>query len=159
MEIRRVGPDDWALLRDVRLQALSDAPEAFGSTYAREVDFDETEWRRRAETNGWFLASDADQPVGIVAGYRDSEAPAPQRHLVAMWVAPVARGSGVAHRLIDAVVDWARADGASELTLGVADGNERAAALYRRYGFVATDQTFPLHSDLSRCMRIYALRV
>lgn len=159
MEVRRLDPDDWELLREVRLRSLGDAPDAFGSTHERESGFDEAEWRARAAGNGWFVALEHDEPVGIVAGYRDPSAPPEQRHLVAMWVAPAARGSGVAIPLIDAVVDWSRADGASELTLGVADGNERAASLYRRYGFVETDLTFPLHSDLSRCISIYALRI
>jgi ribosomal protein S18 acetylase RimI-like enzyme len=159
MEVRRLEPDDWELLRDVRLRSLADAPEAFGSTHEREAAFDETEWRSRAGSNGWFIAVDGDEPVGIVAGYHDPEAPADQRHLVAMWVSPTSRGSGVAEQLIDAVVGWTRDDGAAELTLGVADGNERARALYLRYGFATTDQSFPLRSDLSRCMAIYALRV
>jgi GNAT superfamily N-acetyltransferase len=159
MDVRRLEPGDWELLREVRLRSLADAPEAFGSTHEREAGFDEAEWRDRAASNGWFIAVDDDEPVGIAAGYRDPQAPAEQRHLVAMWVAPAARGSGVADRLIDAVVGWSRDGGASELTLGVTDGNERARAVYLRYGFSETDLTFPLHSDLSRCMTIYSLRI
>jgi ribosomal protein S18 acetylase RimI-like enzyme len=159
MNVRRLDPDDWELLRAVRLGSLADSPASFGSTHEREAAFDEAEWRNRAASNGWFIAVDGDEPVGIVAGYQDPAAPVGQRHLVAMWVAPGARGRGVAPKLIDAVVQSAREDGASELTLGVADGNERARAVYLRYGFVETDQTYPLHSDLSRCMTIYSLRV
>ena len=48
-DVRRVGPDEWAELRDVRLRALGDAPAAFASTHAREVAFDEHEWRRRID--------------------------------------------------------------------------------------------------------------
>lgn len=159
MRIQRFGPDDWELLRGVRLWSLADAPEAFGSTYEREAAFVEAEWRNRAAGSGWFLAHDDDGPVGIVAGYHDESSPAYQRHLVAMWVAPQVRGSGLASRLVDAVVDWARADGATELTLGVADGNERARAVYMRYGFTRNGESFPLHSDPSRSIEIYALRL
>jgi ribosomal protein S18 acetylase RimI-like enzyme len=147
------------LLRDVRLRSLADAPEAFGSTHAREAAFDEADWRERAGSNGWFVWDDGEEPLGIVAGYREPTAPPGQRHLVSMWVAPAARGRGVAARLVDAVVDWSREDGASELTLGVADGNEAARAAYVRYGFVPTGETFALRSDPTRNMAIYRLGI
>jgi ribosomal protein S18 acetylase RimI-like enzyme len=49
-----------------------------------------------------------------------------------MWVSPAARGQGVGERLITAVEDWASRAGARTVKLAVADGNERAIALYRR---------------------------
>jgi GNAT superfamily N-acetyltransferase len=156
--IRRLGAEDWALLRTLRLRSLAESPEAFGSTYAREAAFDEGEWRDRAASNGWFVATDdatAGNPIGIVAGYHDPEAPLGQRHLVAMWVAPASRGSGVGAPLVEAVLAWAAADGASEVTLGVADGNDRARALYVKCGFTPTGEKFPLHSDPTRNIEIY----
>jgi GNAT superfamily N-acetyltransferase len=153
--IRRLGSADWALLRDVRLTSLAESPEAFGSTHAREAEYDEARWREFAQGSGWFLATDGEEVAGIVAGYHDSSSPAHQRHLIAMWVAPAARGSGVAVDLVEAVVEWARADGAIELTLGVADGNDRARALYVNCGFVSIGLRFPLHSDPSREIEIY----
>jgi ribosomal protein S18 acetylase RimI-like enzyme len=154
--IRRIGPDEWTVLRDVRLTSLADAPESFGSTYAREADYDEARWRELAEQGGWFIATLGEQVAGIVAGYHDPSSPANQRHLIAMWVAPQARGSGLAAELVEAVVEWSQAAGATELTLGVADGNDRARALYLKCGFVSTRQRFPLHSDPSRNIEIYA---
>jgi RimJ/RimL family protein N-acetyltransferase len=160
--IRRLDDSDWQLLRDTRLASLAESPEAFGSTYAREAEFDESTWRDRAVSSGWFLARDGEttqsgQSVqGIAAGYHDDSSPPEQRHLVAMWVAPEARGTGIAPELVEAVVQWAREDGATEVTLGVADGNERARALYLKCGFVSTGERFPLHSDTSREMEIYA---
>jgi ribosomal protein S18 acetylase RimI-like enzyme len=157
--IRRLGPDEWTVLRDVRLASLADSPAAFGSTPAREAGFDEATWRDRATTNGWYIATAGDTVVGIVAGYHDAGSPATQRHLVAMWVAPQARGTGLAAELVEAVVEWACADGATELTLGVADGNDRARALYVKCGFDSTGERFPLHSDPTRNIEIYARAV
>jgi RimJ/RimL family protein N-acetyltransferase len=156
VRIRSLDEPDWQLLRDVRLASLAESPEAFGSTHARELAFPEAEWRSRAGGNGWFVASDGDRVQGVAAGYHDESSPPEQRHLVAMWVAPEARGTGVAAELVEAVVQWARDDGASEVTLGVADGNERARALYLNCGFVSTGERFPLHSDPSREIEIYA---
>jgi ribosomal protein S18 acetylase RimI-like enzyme len=35
VEIRRIGKDEWQELRELRLRALIDAPDAFGSTRLR----------------------------------------------------------------------------------------------------------------------------
>ncbi len=131
MEVRRVEPDDWLVLRTVRLAALADAPAAFGSSYAREVAFDESQWRRRIAGSASFVAFAANEPVGIVTGIADEAAPADERHVVSMWVRADARGTGVAATLIQAVREWARAQGAASLSLWVADGNDRARGSMR----------------------------
>lgn len=143
-QIRRITPDDWQLLRDTRLAALADAPYAFGSTFAEEVILDEAQWRKRAETLAWFVAVEDDEGVGVAAGMRLSP---PAHDLVAMWTHPKMRATGTADALVGAVVDWARADGASQLRLWVADGNERASAFYHRLGFVSTGVRERLRSN------------
>ncbi|HZQ37096.1 MAG TPA: GNAT family N-acetyltransferase, partial [Dehalococcoidia bacterium] len=50
MEIRAVRPDEAALLRDVRLRALADAPEAFLTTLDEALAYPEQVWRERAAT-------------------------------------------------------------------------------------------------------------
>ena len=37
MRVRRVTSEDWQALRDVRLRALADAPDAFGTTHAEAL--------------------------------------------------------------------------------------------------------------------------
>ncbi len=95
VEVRAVGPDDWVIMRDVRLAALRDAPDAFGSTYAREAQFAEAEWRRRASTRNSFLAYLPElgaTPAGIAAGIEEEPG---AFELVSMWVRPQARGRTV----------------------------------------------------------------
>ncbi len=152
--IRRLGPTEWELLRDVRLASLADSPGAFASTHAREAGFDEATWRERVAGNAWFVGSGHEPGpelvTGVVAGRHDPSSPAYQHHLIAMWVAPPARGTGLATELVEAVARWAREDGATELTLGVTAGNHRACALYLKCGFVATGETFLLSGDATR---------
>ena len=63
ISIQRITPQNVQVFKAVRLRALQDSPFAFGSTYARESQFADDEWLRRAETwNGvkgaGFLAID-----------------------------------------------------------------------------------------------------
>lgn len=144
LDIRPIGPDDWKLLRATRLAALQDAPHAFESTYEGALLFDEDEWRRRAGTNAVFLAVDGADPVGMAVGLHDEDTRPGTRDLISMWVSPAVRGQSVAGRLIDAVADWARADGAAQLVLWVIIGNAAARTAYQRAGFVATGEQQPV---------------
>ena len=129
-------------LRAVRLAALADAPGAFGSTMARELAFGEAEWRDRATSAPNFIAWHGNEPVGLVTVIcRQNEAgtgPSPEWELVSMWVSPGARGSGAADLLVSAVADVVRGESGQQITLWVADGNDRARAFYFRAGFRAT---------------------
>ena len=72
VELRLVGEDAWQRWRVIRLRALRESPAAFGSTYAREAGFTETDWRARLGGDGpTVLACHEGEPVGIGAGFRD----------------------------------------------------------------------------------------
>jgi len=144
VEVRVAQPDEWAVVRDVRLAALAEAPDAFASTLSRETGQAEASWRSRIAARPWFLAWLAGRPAGLVAMFPEqapltgpNSAP-PDWHLVSMWVRPEARGEGVAGRLVRAVLAHARAAGAAQVTWWVAIGNDRARAFYQRMGFVPT---------------------
>ncbi len=148
--VRLLGGDDWALWRGVRLRSLLESPQAFGSTYEREEAFTEPDWRARLDdpdgvavvaTGGQdHEAGRQDDPVGIAGGFPDEPG---MLHVVAMWVAPSARGEGVAHLLLDALQAWSATRGRA-LHLDVAVDNPGARRCYERYGFVATGATHPL---------------
>lgn len=146
--VRRATVDDWETVRDIRLAALQEAPYAFGSTYARERDFDEETWRGRLSNpdGPTFLAFDGDNAVGIDGVHTEGD----DRILVAMWVTPGARRAGVGAALTDAVCDWAKAQGDTRVYLGVAEDNDPARRLYERLGFRMTGKSAPLHSDPTR---------
>ena len=127
-------------MRDVRLAALADAPEAFGSTLASEAGQPEARWRARIGARPWFLGCHGGQPAGLISVFPQSPGPGqePAWHLVSMWVSPQVRGAGLADLLVGAVTEHARQAGAARLTLWVAVGNDRARAFYRRMGFAPT---------------------
>ncbi len=144
-----VREEDWRAMRDIRLEALREAPGAFGSSYAREAVFTETDWRRRASGHGFFayLPDLGAVPVGLVGGIEEGQGAA---QLVSMWVSPQARGRQVGTALVTVIVDWARDRGLSRLYLWVTDSNGAGRTLYERCGFKATGERQPLPSDPAR---------
>lgn len=146
MEVRAARPADWRVAKAVRLRALADSPTAFGSTLAREVEFDDAEWQERVSPGTWFLAWSGINAVGMAATISQDCLP-DERHLVGMWVEPELRGSAVATELVEAVCRAALAAGAAGVVLWVADDNGRAERFYRRVGFVGTGERQPLPSD------------
>jgi ribosomal protein S18 acetylase RimI-like enzyme len=137
----------WQVHRAVRLAMLLDTPQAYGSTFAREVGFTDDVWLGRLDGAASWLAFDGDLPVGSVTLVRFPEQAADEGCLVAMWVASHARGSGAGDALVEALLEHARSSGLRRVTLDVADANHRAAAFYRRMGFTATGRTGVLPHD------------
>ncbi|TDD08732.1 GNAT family N-acetyltransferase [Nonomuraea deserti] len=143
--ITHLGPGEADRLRSVRLRALQDAPDAFGSSYGREVAFPPEKWAERSSDPGsrWWVAESGGADVGLVCVLlEDSGA-----HLLSMWVAPEARGGGVGSRLVDTAVEWARSTGAEEIGLWAVDRNHTARALYARKGFTPSGRVMALPSN------------
>ena len=148
MEIRRVGRDEWGELRALRLRALQDAPDAFGSTYAEESSRTDAEWM------GWAAdLADGGPSFGVVAddgSWIAMAVGAPHRDhpgeawLFAMWVAPDARHAGIGRALVEHVVDWARSRDFPVLRLTVTETNHAAIHLYERCGFSDEGVRLPL---------------
>jgi GNAT superfamily N-acetyltransferase len=137
--VRRAVLGDEPILREVRLQALSDAPDAFGSTYEKEIARTASDWQRWMSPGVTFILYEPAGARGLVAGLRDETDPAVV-HLMAMWVHPKIRGSGGADELVSAVVAWAGSVGAQLVRLKVIQGNDRARRFYERMGFRSTGQ-------------------
>jgi ribosomal protein S18 acetylase RimI-like enzyme len=145
--ILRAAPEDWAAVREIRLRALADAPDAFASRLADERDRPESLWRERLSRSdaSTFLATGDGDPVGLVTVYRDPDDPA-RAHIVSLWVSPDRRREGVATALTDAATDWARRAGVRTVSLWVTENNAAAKRLYERCGFVASGERMPLPS-------------
>ena len=156
--VRQLSPDDWELERDLRLAALTDAPSAFGSTLADTQLFTARDWRQRLAGQVRFAAWLDCVPVGTI-GCAPARDPYPDRAaiLVGTWVAPAARGQGVANWLVATVTRWCHDHGYPELWLSVTHGNVAAERLYARHGFERTGtdlegdaDTFDMHLSLRR---------
>jgi GNAT superfamily N-acetyltransferase len=146
--VRETMVADWQAWRDIRLQALRDAPDAFASTYAEQVTLGAAHWRQRVAGGGLFLAwvpeVSASEPAGMVGGYQAAPGTV---ELISMFVRPQARGRGVGEALIDVVTGWARERDATSVHLWVTEANKHARRLYERCGFSVTGERQPLPSN------------
>jgi ribosomal protein S18 acetylase RimI-like enzyme len=141
IELHRLTADDWREWRDLRLQALTEAPTAFSATLAEWQGQGDTEarWRQRLTAVPFNMSAivggeTLGQVSAVVAGDASSV------ELMSMYVAPAARGAGAGDALVAAVCEWAAWLGITTVTLGVRGTNRHAIALYERAGFV-TDPT------------------
>ena len=136
--VRRVRASEWRELRDLRLEALKDSPGAFWTRYEEAVQRSDDDWREWTSL-ACHVAVENDRIVGMVAGFPEEDDPA-TAVLLAMFVTPTARGRGVGRSLVDAQLEWARAEGFQRMSLLVNVDQGSAVRLYERCGFVDTGE-------------------
>jgi ribosomal protein S18 acetylase RimI-like enzyme len=147
--IRPFGADEWPRYREVRLRALRDSPDAYGSLLDVEVGLSDDEWAARLargvdSTSELPMIAECDgAPCGLAWVRLDDDAPH-TAHLYQMWVADDQRRRGVGRALVDAAAAWARVMGAQQLELDVTSNNEAAIRLYEGAGFVTYGERRPL---------------
>jgi GNAT superfamily N-acetyltransferase len=139
IEVTHMSEDDWQTLRELRLQALAEAPYAFWATHADEATYTETQWRQFLRAATWYVARRDSRPVGLAAGLLRPETP-DEPELISMWAQPNERGHGIGALLTQELMAWARRLGATTMTLWVTEGNPRARRLYERIGFYTTGE-------------------
>lgn len=145
ISVRVLGEDDWQDYREVRLAALQESPGAFLATYADEAAQPEQYWRDRMAPGYRLLAEKAGAKVGV-ASVELTEAAPRSADLCELWVAPEARNTGVASRLVQAAVDQAGHEGCTKLYYWVSTENGRAIGFASNAGFRGTSErrTTPL---------------
>jgi ribosomal protein S18 acetylase RimI-like enzyme len=136
VQVRRLMPEDAADYRAIRLAALKQAPEAFGSTYAAEADRPLAAFAERLTSAAVFGAFVDGRIAGLmVFRQADGAKDAHKAHLYGVFVAPEARGAGVGDALLSAVIAYGR-DHVEQILLAVVADNTAAIRLYERHGFV-----------------------
>lgn len=143
IEIVATCENDWEAVRDLRLRALADAPDAFGATLDDARARPERYWRSWARGNerlqAW-LARDGHRPRGLLSSGISSEGTG---MLGALWVDPAARGQRLGERLLLRGCEWLTKQGCTRLELHVTEGNP-ARAIYTKLGFELAGARTPL---------------
>ena len=140
--IRPAVPEDAVPVRELRLEALAGAPEAFGMDYDRAAAETTAQWENRisayaAQATGLICVAAAQgRLVGMAGLYREDRAKT--RHSGTIWgvyVTPDWRGLHIAEALIEACLAWGRERGIVVAKLGVITANAPAIRCYTRCGF------------------------
>ena len=151
ISVRKFELDEVSTYRSLRLSALEESPDAFGSTLGAEQLRTTEEWASRLEggcNSGLdlpLIGRVDTTPAGLAWGKVD-RSDRTIVHLYQMWVAPEFRGRGIARLLLRTIVAWAASLEARSVHLGVASGKSSAMRLYASEGFVPFGQVEPLRS-------------
>ncbi len=139
------------LFKEVRLKALKESPDAFGSTYESALQRDERSWQDQlwstttGDDRNTQFAFEGDQCIGIAALYREPSAPSGD--IIMMWVDPRYRGSSAASSLVRVLLSWAKDSGFVAVSLEVTDSNARAIKFYENEGFHDTGEKVEVDSN------------
>jgi GNAT superfamily N-acetyltransferase len=146
IEIRPVRGEEWQALRELRLTALEDSPDAFWTLLEDALARSEDDWRAAAAPP-CHVADDDGRLVGMVSAFADRDEPE-LAHLVAVFVRPEARRRGLGLALVERQLDWARGAGFARAALMVNTASAAAVGVYERLGFRPSGRRERMHGDV-----------
>ena len=174
--VRAIRPDEWAEVRQLRLEALRDpvAHLAFLETYEEAAAKADAFWKDRAIGSGEDSVAArqiiAETPDGTWAGtvtvlveeagtkdWAGNPVDRRQGHVVGVFVRPEHRGNGLIKALFDAGVAWAWERGAERVRLFVHADSARAQGAYRKVGFVPSGLVVAFTKDEGENEREFVL--
>jgi RimJ/RimL family protein N-acetyltransferase len=132
-----LSPDEWSRLRDIRLASLLESPEAFGSSYEREIAFTEKEWRELFNLNSYLVASIDGKDIAIMFLEKLRGDFGATCWVGGCWSNPQYRGIGALRSMFDYVDSVKDQRGWQIQGLGVFIVNESAITAYEKLGFKA----------------------
>jgi RimJ/RimL family protein N-acetyltransferase len=141
--VESIEPDDWPILRDLRLRALDESAQWFAADLRTEAAYTETDWRTHANEGAWGAVVVDGTSVGLVGVAAVEPERGADCWIHGWWIDPRFRGTGIAHRMLEwldrvsAGREWHRQG------LGVWDDNVDAQAAFTRLGFRAVGPPQP----------------
>ncbi|WP_430536560.1 GNAT family N-acetyltransferase [Listeria rocourtiae] len=139
MEIRLLTMADIDRYVQIRLQALQESPASFATSFEEEKynALQKYEIRFQSPYSLTFGAFSGGNLVGVVTLIRENRIKMRHRaNIVAMYVTPERRGSGVGKALIGTAIEQAKLlEGVEQVYLSVVTANKLARKLYISLGF------------------------
>ena len=141
--VRPLNENDARAFQELRLKGLREHPDAFASSYEREIaysmDFVAERLRRTAKSSHNFTlgAFREEELLGLVGFYRKTGEKEEHRgHIWGMYVRSGEQGKGIGKALLaDAIVRAESLPGLAQIELCVVTRNKQARNLYASLGF------------------------
>lgn len=141
MEFRKLVAEDASAYWELRLEALQNSPEAFGTSYEeaiqRENPIERVKGNFKVKGNYTFGAFNQYKLIGMVTLSQESSLKMKHRaNIFAMYVSPAGRGKGIGKALMELAIEQARDSHEIEkINLSVVSSNGAAKNLYVQLGF------------------------
>lgn len=138
-EVRIIEEDEAAMFWTLRLRGLKEDPEAFGASYADSIDMTQEEIRKRMSKTAdtFVLGAFNPKPCGMLGFFRrQGERVRHKGYIWGVYVAPEARGTGLARTLMNQAIALAKKmPDLEEVILTVSVTQDAALKLYDSLGF------------------------
>lgn len=145
VEVVSPSVPEWKVLKELRLDALRKEPQAFGSSYERELAYPDEKWQERLRgiekgESYVFVAKRDGRPVGMVMGGRTEEDRSRRSaHVWGLYVDGSARRRGIARALMEKVIEgFVKNPDVMVVKVEVNPQQEAALKLYLSLGFKET---------------------
>lgn len=137
--IKLLKSEDWESLKLIRLDALRNNSEAFGSSYDNISSKSDSYWINQVEdlNNKFFIQFDELVPIGIIRiSLNDLEIPSNFAYLGSLYVKKEYRNQGIAKRLIrTAEESITNTEGITGIYIEVFASLLGAISLYKKLGY------------------------
>lgn len=135
-EVRTASPADARIWRALRRDGIARFPSAFIPSLAEHDAIPLAQDADRLAQGDRFLAFQGKRPVGLIGMNRHAGRSSHRGEIGPLYVIPDAQGTGVAQKLLRAVLEYADRVGIWQPELYVNEENRRAIAIYEKHGFV-----------------------
>lgn len=146
--IHKLLPGEYAIYKDVRLEALRLEPAFFSKSLEEEKTYPDELWQNRLFNTGaaFFKLCCNNEVIGItgIVIQKDDEGE-DVGYLGQSYIRKEHRGKGLSRMLYEARINWAREKGLKKLTIGHMERNMVSRSAIAHFGFVFTHS---VESDL-----------
>lgn len=133
--IRQLNANDVDDFRTIRLSALKNSPEMFGSSYAVEATKPLNVFAEVISKYTIFAAYSQQKIIGVlILDLENDSKNKPQAQLYGFFVEPAFRGQGITTQLLQAVIQYGQPY-VEQIILSVLANNIAAINLYQKLGF------------------------